>query len=176
MWVKNIPDGGLGRFPAANWEPLMIVWVRLTTRLFPNNVTNPQNHIWARRSSLSPCPAPRSAPHQRQLQAERTGSSWTAQSHLRSGKRVCSYFHLTLKGMRGRGGARTAGLLSTALCYGETTGALPEPGSPAPVGPAEATFLIKTGRHRGRGKAGRRRAAFPPTEKISTEGRTGINL
>lgn len=92
MWVENIPDGGLGRFPAANWEPLMMVRVRLTTRLFPNNVANPQNHIWACRSSLSPCPAPRSAPHQRQLQAERTGSSWTAQSHLRSGKRFVLIF------------------------------------------------------------------------------------
>lgn len=81
-----------------------------------------------------------------------------------------------LKGVQGRGGARAAGLLSTPLCYGETTGALPEPGSPGPVGPVEATFLIKTSRHRSRGKAGRRRAGFPPTETISTEGRTGINL
>lgn len=92
MWVKNIPDGGLGQFPAANWEPLMIVRVCLTTQLFPNNVTNPQDHIWACRFALSPSPALRSAPHQRQLQAEGSGSSWTAQSGLRSGKRFVLIF------------------------------------------------------------------------------------
>lgn len=92
MWVKNIPDGGSGQFPAANWEPLMIVRVRLTTRLFPNNVTIPQNHIWACRFCLSPWPARRSAAHQRQLRSERTGSSWTPPSDLHSGKRFVLIF------------------------------------------------------------------------------------
>lgn len=92
MWVKKIPDGGLGQFPAANWEPLMIVRVRLTTRLFPNNATIPQNHIWACRLCLSPCPARRSAAHQRQLRAERTGSSRAPQSDLRAGKRFVLIF------------------------------------------------------------------------------------
>lgn len=169
MWVKNLPDGGLGQFPAANWEPLMIVRVRLTTRLFPNNVPNPP-FLLICMSSAAFCSSSAPAPGR----TNRLVLDGAVRPAFR--KTVCSHFHLMLKGVQGRGGARTVGLLSTPLCYGETTGALPEPGSPAPVGPVEATFLIKTSRHRGRGKAGRRRAAFPPTEKKSTEGRPGINL
>lgn len=107
MWVKNLPDGGLGQFPAANWEPLMIVRVRLTTRLFPNNVPNPP-FLLICMSSAAFCSSSAPAPGR----TNRLVLDGAVRPAFR--KTVCSHFHLMLKGVQGRGGARTAGLWD---CY-----------------------------------------------------------